>query len=1303
MSSRYAIKLCGAQCLSVGTWVLIVSLGLLVLGLGVCRVSIPLLVAQNGELIKHELSAIVGQPLDIGSIQAKWEGRTPRIKLKDVTIYDQARHRAQLIIGSAYLSIDFIQSLLNADIRLKALNLTGIDLTIIRRKDGAVMFQGLDAMGAAKGFEADLSLLASVSQTTVNLVNSELRFKDELSGADYTFDKVNISILNNHQRHRVAASLTLPDALGQELTLALDFYGQLGEPEGWHGRLYVNARGVRLDTLLPGDVSQRCLNTSGGIVNFESWSRWRQGRPERITGHFNINEISYLSRVATNKLRPYPRTIDHIHARFLWQTGHHGWGLRLADVGVMVDDRRWPDTNVELDYKHRGNSPSRIRGTISYLNLRDAYPLIWNCPWLHHREAEWINKLSPTGEINNFQFIGHLKQGELNSYRVATQFHDIEISPINGFPRITGLDGEISLSPSNGQAILTSQAVQFEDPTNFSSILPVDTLRGTIRWNHDLTGTLFSTDNFYLRNREVVLEGRGTLRLDTGSPRLNAQLSFNTGEIKHISRYLPKKLVSPEVYTWFKSSLDATRLESGRLIFEGRIADFPFHKASGRFEANAFVSVDTFAYKADWPVLHDVKAQVAWQGAAMRLSQGSARVLNSKLERIGGHVEDFRRAVLHLDAEVAGPMSDIAAFVDYMPQYADLHGVIKDLNITGKGRVALVGDVPVSKIIKKPIEVRGELLSEHAAVHLAAHDLSFEAIKGNFRLGQEDVMSGKIDATYRGYPVTIGIRPWGKKSTLVEMKAKVGINKLFEDMPRSFKKRISGETDWLVRTIIHGSDPKQRAKEVDIELWSALEGVQINLPPPFTKSMSETRTLSMSTKIDGDDPYPIQINYGQQVSAVMRLQQSNNRFHLSQGEIRFHLGKSTLPVQGLSIRGRLEQMYWREWWPWLRSVVGYLELRKLDSITKAKRSVSIDLSVGELQLFGMKLNEVKLTARQLRHAWRISVDSTDLKGEFVVPMEYESGIPLVMEVEYLKLNGNFGGIGSLDVAPRDLPALRIRCHRLQVKNQTFNNVHLETTRLPDGLQIHTLQLDTYAASWRAAGDWRVKPGQGQQSNLRLTVESADLGKALDMIGIKNSFEGGEAKIVAHLGWSDAPFKIGYDGLSGRVRVSINQGRLRQIEPGPGRVLGLVNVGALTRRLVLDFSDLFKAGYSFDQIRGNLTIAGADVYTHDLRIKGPSADLAFAGRSGLDVKDYDQFVTVTPKISTGVTVAGALLGGVVIGAAIFVGDKIIDGLGMGIDEATQIQYRITGSWEHPVVKMIRPPSQDDFRGLEDDYS
>ena len=736
MSVSYDIKLCVSKCLSVVWWVFIVSIVLLVLGLGIVRLSIPV-VASYGDLVERELSAIVGRPLGIGTIEAKWEGRTPRIKLRDVRIYDPSHQRAQLIIGSAYLSIDFIKSLLNADIRLKALNFTGIDLTVIRRRDGAVVLQGLDVMDAAKGFEAILSILASVSQTTVNLVNSEVRFKDEISGASYTFDGVNISLFNNHQHHRVATTLTLPDALGQELTLALDFYGRLDQPEGWNGRLYVNARGVRPNKLLPKDVFRGRLDTSGGVVNLESWSQWRQGRPERITGHFSIDEISYFSPVDTKVLYQYRRTIDHMDARFLWQSDDHGWDLRLAEVDVTVDEHRWPITKINLDYKHGEHDQHRLRGTLSYLSLRDVYPLIQDFPGFNHKEVDWINKLSPAGEVSNLQFAVQINQGELNSYRLATQFHDIELSPINGFPRITGLDGEISLSPSNGHAILASQTLQFEDPANFTNILPVDTLHGTIQWNHEIAHTVVSTDDLYLRNREVIIEGGGTLVLDAGSPRLDAQLSFNTAEIENISRYIPKKLVSPEVYAWFESSLDTTRIESGALIFEGRVADFPFHTAtSGRFAANAFVSVDRFAYKADWPVLRDAEAQLALQGTAMQLSQASAYVLNSKLERTEIHIEDLRQAALHLEAEVDGPLSDIAAFLDYVPHYTGRQSVIKGLNITGDGLLILSLYVPLSKIIKKPVEIGAELQSEHAVINLADLDLNFESIKGKFTWGK---------------------------------------------------------------------------------------------------------------------------------------------------------------------------------------------------------------------------------------------------------------------------------------------------------------------------------------------------------------------------------------------------------------------------------------------------------------------------------------------------------------------------------------------------------------------------------------
>jgi len=59
------------------------------------------------------------------------------------------------------------------------------------------------------------------------------------------------------------------------------------------------------------------------------------------------------------------------------------------------------------------------------------------------------------------------------------------------------------------------------------------------------------------------------------------------------------------------------------------------------------------------------------------------------------------------------------------------------------------------------------------------------------------------------------------------------------------------------------------------------------------------------------------------------------------------------------------------------------------------------------------------------------------------------------------------------------------------------------------------------------------------------------------------------------------------------------------------VLGLLNLGALRRRLDLDFNDLFGSGYAFEKISGRFDI---------------------------------QIVTVTPHIGTGAAIAGAVAGG-----------------------------------------------------------
>jgi uncharacterized protein YhdP len=162
-------------------------------------------------------------------------------------------------------------------------------------------------------------------------------------------------------------------------------------------------------------------------------------------------------------------------------------------------------------------------------------------------------------------------------------------------------------------------------------------------------------------------------------------------------------------------------------------------------------------------------------------------------------------------------------------------------------------------------------------------------------------------------------------------------------------------------------------------------------------------------------------------------------------------------------------------------------------------------------------------------------------------------------------------------------------------------------------------------------------------------------------------------------------------VTGRMRMRMGEGRFLEVDPGAGRVFGLLSIGTLQRRLSLDFSDLLDKGFSFDEVQGTFTLLEGDAYTNDLMIQGPSARIDLAGRIGLTAQDYDQLVTVTPEITSSLPVAGALAGGPAVGAALFLAQRL---MGAQVDRMARYRFRVTGPWEDPQIERLERGQSDE---------
>src|SRR5690606_31534112 len=140
---------------------------------------------------------------------------------------------------------------------------------------------------------------------------------------------------------------------------------------------------------------------------------------------------------------------------------------------------------------------------------------------------------------------------------------------------------------------------------------------------------------------------------------------------------------------------------------------------------------------------------------------------------------------------------------------------------------------------------------------------------------------------------------------------------------------------------------------------------------------------------------------------------------------------------------------------------------------------------------------------------------------------------------------------------------------------------LHTRPTSDGMQVESMQLRSPAQSIDIGGAWT---GRGAQARTRMQVEvdSGDFGQLLSGLGMAGRVDGGNGRLRFDATWPGSPGGLRLGGLEGSLAPSVKDGRLVGVEPGAGRVLGLLSVAELPPRLLLDFRDLFSCGFVFNR-------------------------------------------------------------------------------------------------------------------------
>jgi uncharacterized protein (TIGR02099 family) len=493
-----------------------------------------------------------------------------------------------------------------------------------------------------------------------------------------------------------------------------------------------------------------------------------------------------------------------------------------------------------------------------------------------------------------------------------------------------------------------------------------------------------------------------------------------------------------------------------------------------------------------------------------------------------------------------------------------------------------------------------------------------------------------------------------------------------------------------------------------LSVTSDLRGTELLMPVPVKKPAAQA--MPLSTRLT------LPVAGGRLDLALADIVRGQLRLPSDQAPLAaaFNLGSTppaSMPAQGYLFSGRTSHL---DVSGWVQYVVG------LSSGGSGPGLTGLDLQADDGEVFGQHFANMHLVARPGPRDLSLRVDAEGLVGQLTVPNEdmRRRGITARMDRVWwpgaadpadAARKGKQAAAGAAStaatvakvddpaarptarpadtneagVAPASLPPLHLQVSDLRLGNARLGEARLETWPTDEGMHIDQLRAQSKNVQVTATGDWNGDE-KHSRTHLAMDLASEDVARMLDALGFAGILAGGRTEARLDATWPGGPSALALANMDGTLRIDVANGRILEVQPGVGRLFGLISVTEIPRRIALDFGDVLGKGFGFDSIKGDFRFADGNASTQNLKIRAPAAEITITGRAGLKARDYDQEVLIVPHVGNSLPVAGALVGGPIGAAAGLAAQGL---LGRGLNQAARKRYHVTGSWDKPVFTPV----------------
>jgi len=1301
--------------------------------LTLARLALPF-ASHYPEEIQHWVSVELGQSVKIKSLTAEWQGFGPLFNFNDLAFLDPASGGVRASLKQASIAIDIPASLFNAEWRFGNLTVSEVELSVIRQRDGSVAVAGMAGVAEENVANQDSGsglLNWLFSQDRLALAHSTIYWFDEhLAQGDLQFVNVNLELRNDGDRHQFDGSASLPNDLGRRFSFAVDLQGDIAVAGGWSAKAYLNGAGLQASSLLNW-LPLAGVQVDSGVGEVRLWGEWEASRLQQLDGEMSAFGLHLSTRPSIVHKIIDTELLDSLSGRFSWKRKEAGWHFSIERLTLGRQGHFWPqgsyhlawsDASLPTNSEHKlqiidgavasesqhlsvvdseAQTPgdellieeptavSKLKIWADYVQVDDVLSLLLltDLPLEQLREA--VDVLQPSGELSqlNLQL-----QPSTGQFAIDSDFADVSIQPWKRMPGISGLGGHVIADNNNGKVELHSQSMLFEAKPLFRQILPINTLQGIVQWQQIDESWYLSGRSLRVVNSDINLDADLDLLLPMNgqSPLLDLTVGFTSfpNAVGKASAYLPTGIMSKNTVRWLDHALVNGTVASGGFIFHGTLNRFPFVRTDGQFEVRLVVDGGVLDYASDWPRLEQLETEVYFAGREMAINGVSGSLLNAGLKGVQARIVDLsaKPAVLTVIGNAFGATADVLRFLQVSPLHERYGQYVDGVQASGDSTVSVDLQLPLSAGADS--QVNGIVALQDSAFVLADGAVDLSELNGRLSFSSAGLAADDITGKVLGLDARFTVVTEGDDAdrvTTVSGQGLANIDDVRQILDPPLFDQFSGYCDWQARVRIPGLE----GAGVSLQVSSDLLGLATNLPVPLSKPADQVLPMVAELDFPVTLDRPVTVSLGDEVSIILDL---DEHMQVQRGEFRFSDGAAQLPERpGVRVVGTLPEFSFSQWLPLFEHIA-----------TNSKGSSDIegvnevDATVADIELFHRHLDLATVQAQLKGSVWHTTIDAKQAKGTVQVPIDTDH--PLIMDMEYLHIvsAGDAGSTNGEDDDPREWPPMRIESQSFHYDAIDFGTLALTASRNPAGLHLSELQMQAPELDIKARGDWLVAEDE-QYSSFNITFNSTDVGKSMSRFGYADTIKGGKGEFAINARWPGNPISFALAQLDGNMQLRITDGRLLEVNPGVGRIFGLLSLQALPRRLILDFSDVFSKGFSFDRITGDFNVRSGQATTTNLIMKGPAAKIGMDGKIGLTDQTYDQLVTVVPDVAATVPMLTALTQGAGVGVVVLLLKKLLE---PGIDKASMIVYKVTGPWDSPLVERIEEIEQlTDTKGVK----